>query len=104
MSVSEFKYEQSRNMKRSQEKILILETDMDDDMLVTAIDIVEKTYQFNISNQEIAHKLKEDFESKYYPTWICIVGKSFGCKIKAQMKHYLCFQIENKTIILYKYN
>ena len=103
MSISEFKYE-SKQVRRSQEKVLILETDMDDDMLTTAIDIVEKSYLSNISNQEIAHKLKEDFENKYYPTWICIVGKSFGCKLNAQMKHYLCFQIESKTIILYKYH
>lgn len=103
MSIYEYKYEQ-KQARRSQEKVLILDTDMEDDMLITAIDIVEKTYQSNISNQEIAHKLKEDFESKYYPTWICIVGKSFGCKVNAQMKHYLCFQIGNKTIILYKFH
>lgn len=90
--------------RKNQEKVLILDTDMEDDMLITAIDIVEKTYQSNISNQEIAFKLKEDFEQKYYPTWICIVGKSFGCKVNAQKKHYLNFQIGNKTIILYKFH
>jgi dynein light chain LC8-type len=77
---------------------------MDDDMLITAIDLVEKTYQSNISNQEIAQTLKESFEKKYYPTWICIVGKSFGCKINAQKNHYMCIQIGNKTIILYKFH
>ena len=31
-------------------------------------------------------KLKETFESKYYPIWNCIAAKSFGCKINAQKK------------------
>ena len=72
-----------------QEKVVIIESDMDDDM------------QF-VANNEMAKKLKETFENKYYPTWNCIVGKSFGCKINAQKKHYLCFKIGDKTIILYK--
>ena len=79
------------------------DTDMDDDMVKDAKEIVEKIYDTNISNQEIAAKLKADFEKKYYPTWICIVGKSFGCKVEVQKKHYLCFTVENKTIILYKF-
>lgn len=92
------------NNKKSQGKYSIIDTDMESDMLITAIDIVLRTYQANISNQEIASILKEDFERIYYPTWICIVGKSFGCKVNAQKKHYLCFQIGNKTIILYKFH
>jgi dynein light chain LC8-type len=95
---------QEQTTKRGQEKVLILETDMSDDMLKSALDIVEEIYQSNFTNQEIAEKLKEKLEYKYYPTWMCIVGKSFGCKINAQKNHYLCFKIENKTIIIYKYH
>lgn len=84
-------------------KLFNLETDMDDGMLMFAKEIVRSKYDSNYSNQEIAYKLKEAFEQKYYPTWICIVGKSFGCKIEAQPKHYLRFQLENKVIILYKF-
>jgi dynein light chain LC8-type len=90
--------------KRGQEKILIIETDMEDDMLCFLFGIIEKSNLSNISNQEIALKLKESFENEYYPTWMCIVGKSFGCRINAEDKHYICFKIENKTIILYKYH
>jgi len=43
-------------------------------MLSTAIDVVKAIFDSNISNQEIAIRLKEDFEAKYYPTWICVVG------------------------------
>ena len=87
-----------------QEKVVIIESNMDDDMQFTAIEIASKDYpRSNSNNYEMAKKLKEIFESKYYLTWNCIVGKSFGCKINAQKKHYLCFKIGDKTIILYKF-
>ena len=90
--------------KEDKEKVLIIESDMDDDMQIAAIEIASYDFRSpNVTNQEIAQKLKETFESKYYPTWNCIVGKSFGCKINAQKKHYLCFQIGSRTVILYKF-
>ena len=87
--------------KLGQEKVFIIESDMDDDMQFAAIEIASKLT--NSTNHEMAQKLKDQFESKYYPTWNCCVGKSFGCKINAQKKHYLCFQIGDKTVILYKF-
>ena len=92
-----------KNEPKVTKSVFIIETDMDDDMLISAIDTVEKTYESPISNQEIADKIKAHFESKYYPHWICIVGNSYGCSIKAEEKHYLCFQMDQKTIILFKY-
>ena len=76
-----------------QEKVVIIESDMDDDMQFAGIKIASKDYpRSNLNNHEMAKKLKETFESKY-----------FGCKINAQKKHYLCFKIGDKTIILYKF-
>ena len=88
----------------NQDKVLIIDSDMDDDMQIAAIEIASKDYHIsNLGNHEIAQKLKETFESKYYPTGNCIVGKNFGCKINAQKNHYLCFQIGSRTVILYKF-
>ena len=52
MNVSDIKTDSNptKPVKRGQEKVLIHDTDMDDDMLITAIDIVEKNYISNISN------------------------------------------------------
>ena len=88
----------------NQDKVLIIDSDMDDDMQIAAIEIASKDYHIsNLGNHEIAQKLKETFESKYYPTWNGIVGKNFDCKINAQKNHYLCFQIGSRTVILYKF-
>ena len=87
----------------SQDKVVMIESDMEHDMQFAAMEIASKFYPSITNNHELAKKLKETFESKYYPTWNCIVGKSFGCKINAQKNHYLCFKIGDKTIILYKF-
>ena len=90
--------------EENQDKVLLIDSDMDDDMKLTAFEIASKDYHIsNLGNHEIAQKLKETFESKYYPTWNCIVGKNFGCKINAQKNHYLCFKIGSRTVILYKF-
>ncbi len=53
----------------NQDKVLIIDSDMDDDMQIAAIEIISKDYHIsNLGNHEIAQKLKETFESKYYPT------------------------------------
>jgi dynein light chain LC8-type len=106
MSISELSKEESKVIpKQGQEKVLIIESDMDDDMQIAAIEIATKdSHISNIGNHEIAQRLKDAFETKFYPTWVCIVGKSYGCRINAQKKHYLCFQIDNRTVILYKYH
>ena len=95
-----------KEVSRGQEnKISVTEKDMEDDMISFIFEEFEKNKSFaNTSNQDIAQKLKESFDNKYYPTWMCIVGKSFGCRINAQAKHYICFKFQNKTIILYKYH
>ena len=94
----------SSSKKNVPENVLIIESDMDNDMQIAALEIARKYYPFtSMTNFEIAQQLKDTFESKYYPTWNCIVGTGFGCKINAQKNHYLCFQIENRTVILYKF-
>lgn len=45
------------------------------EFLNAAIEVVQKDYESTSNNMEIAKALKEEFERKFYPTWICIVGK-----------------------------
>lgn len=95
---------QPRNMIQNKPaKLFNLETDMDDGMLLFAKEIVSNKYDSTHSNQEIAQKLKDEFELKYYPTWICIVGKGFGCDVESEPGHYLRFELDNRVILLYKF-
>lgn len=99
----ESKSDQKQGHKR--EKVLIIESDMDDDMQKAAMEVAStflKDGQTK-SDAEIAKSIKTELEERYYPTWNCIIGKNFGFKINAQKRHYICFQIGSRTIILYKF-
>jgi dynein light chain LC8-type len=87
-------------------KVVIIESDMEDDMLRFAFESLNFNQQGKAAdNQTIAKHLKEAFEKKYSPTWNCIVGKKFGFKITSQVKHYACLERKDKdiTIVLYKF-
>ncbi|MCQ2817251.1 MAG: dynein light chain family protein [archaeon] len=87
------------------EKVLVIDSDMEDDMQKSAIEVANSFLKEDPqrNDAEIAKLIKNEFESRYYPTWNCIIGKSFGLKINAQKRHYMCFQIGSRTIILYKF-
>ena len=87
-------------------KMVIIESDMDDEMLRHAIETLGVDQQGKVTdNQTLAKNLKEEFEKKYSPSWHCIVGKKFGFKITSQVKHYACLERKDKdiTIVLYKF-
>lgn len=96
--------QQSANTHKG-EKVLVIESDMDDDMQRVSMEIASNLIKDgnNKSDAEIARCLKSEFETRYYPTWNCIIGKNFGFKINAQKRHYIIFQIGSRTIILYKF-
>lgn len=87
------------------EKVLVIESDMDDDMQKAAMEVASSFLKNgqSKSDAEIARSIKVEFETRYYPTWNCLIGKNFGFKINAQKRHYICFQIGSRTIILYKF-
>ena len=87
-------------------KIVIIESDMEDDMLQFVFKSLKVDQQGKTDdNQTLAKHLKSEFEKKYSPTWNCIVGKKFGFKITSQVKHYACLERKDKdiTIVLYKF-
>jgi dynein light chain LC8-type len=94
------------NRHHENNKVVIIESDMEDDMLKFAFESLNFNQQGKTTdNQTIAQYLKEEFEKKYSPTWNCIVGKKFGFKITSQVKHYACLERKDKdiTIVLYKF-
>jgi hypothetical protein len=46
------------------------------DMKLRAIDFVMSQDKSKTMELELAKKLKTEFDTKYHPTWQCIVGKS----------------------------
>ena len=75
----------------SEQKAVIKNADMSDEMQLTAIDVsAQAISKFNIE-RDIAAYIKKEFDKKYNPTWHCIVGRSVGSYITHESKHFIYF-------------
>jgi dynein light chain LC8-type len=52
--------------------------------------------------EDLAKKLKLDFDLKFHCSWQCVVGKNFGCDIEFEAKHYIYFYVGSLAILLWK--
>lgn len=62
--------------------------------------------------EDLAKKLKLDFDQKFNCSWQCVVGKfhgshgcagkNFGCDIGFEDRHYIYFYIGTLAILLWK--
>lgn len=66
---------------------------------------------YNISEEEentsknfrqIAMDIKKDFDKRYKPCWHCIVGENFGSFVTHEAKTFIFFEINGKSILLFK--
>lgn len=77
-------------------------TDMNDEMVK---EVYERTMDFlemYTSHREVAQNLKNVFETKYNPTWHCIIGRLFGAHVTYEAKNYIYFYIGQVAVLLYK--
>ncbi len=54
------------------------------------------------SYRSIAMEIKKEFDKKYKPCWHCIVGENFGSFVTHENKNFIFFEIDNKSILLFK--
>ncbi len=52
--------------------------DMDEDMQQEAVETASSALEKANVEKDVAAAIKKGFDSKYGPTWHCIVGKNFG--------------------------
>lgn len=46
--------------------------------------------------------MKAAFESRYLPTWHCIVGRNFGAFVTHESRNYCYFYIGQMGILIFK--
>ena len=63
-----------------------------------------ETEDENPSNnyRTIAMEIKKEFDKKYKPCWHCIVGENFGSFVTHESKNFILFEIDGKSILLFK--
>lgn len=62
----------------SQNKAVIKNADMADDMQQRAVDCAQDAMEKFDIERDIAAHIKKEFDRQYAPTWHCIVGRNFG--------------------------
>ncbi|VDD78970.1 unnamed protein product [Mesocestoides corti] len=60
------------------QKAVVKNADMSDEMQQDAVEIASDAMQSQTIEKDIAAAIKKKFDSKYGPTWHCIVGRNFG--------------------------
>ncbi|XP_062445941.1 dynein light chain 2, cytoplasmic-like isoform X1 [Rhea pennata] len=86
----------------SDQKAVIKDTDMSEDMQQEAIDCAILALEKYNVEKEIAALIKREFEKKYSPTWHCIVGRKFGSYVSHETKHFIFFLVRGVNILLFK--
>jgi len=76
--------------------------DMSEEMQLDAIKIAQAAQEVYLVEKDIAAFIRREFESKYNPTWHCIVGRNFGSFITHETKHFIYFYTGQVAILLFK--
>ena len=80
--------------------------DMDDhahgEMKNDALNVGAAALEANQEEKDISKHIKAHFDSKYGPTWHCIVGSDFRAFVTHESKHFIFFYIGKTAICLYK--
>ncbi|CAH8463658.1 unnamed protein product [Heterobilharzia americana] len=83
-------------------KSVIKNADMSSPMQRHALAIVTDSVRKFELEKDIADHLKKEFDTKYGPTWHCIVGKNFGSSVTHEPNSFIYFFVEKYAILLYK--
>jgi dynein light chain LC8-type len=52
--------------------------------------------------QNVANVIKQEFNKKYKPYWHCIVGPTFSLSVSHEKNCYICFDLGEDRIVLFK--
>ncbi|XP_035662835.1 dynein light chain LC6, flagellar outer arm-like isoform X1 [Branchiostoma floridae] len=83
-------------------KINVKQCEMPDDMKEHATNTATPLVKEKKPHKDIASALKKEFDSKYEPTFICIVGTDFGSSITHTKDCFIYMYLNKTAIMLFK--
>ncbi len=83
-------------------KIEVKYNDFTEDMWQEVYRLASGKLGSRVSYNECAKCIKEEFDKKYFPSWHCVVGKSFGSSIEHEDHHSIYFFFNSVSILLWK--
>ena len=86
-----------------EKEVQIIHCDICEDMKLRAIEFTLMQDKTKSQDAEtLAKNLKKDFDSRFHPTWQCVVGKNFGSDIGFYEKNMIYFYVGSTAILLWK--
>ena len=76
--------------------------DMEEEMVEEAKKKIKEAINELSDEKEMAHRIKNHFDTKYGKIWHCVVGKSFGAFGTHETRHFLYIYYKNYAIQLWK--
>lgn len=89
-------------MAMDEQKAVIKDTDMLEEMQQQAVQCAVLAIEKYSVEREIAALIKREFEKKYSPTWHCVVGRKFGSYVSHETKHFIFFLVRGLNVLLFK--
>ena len=84
------------------ERAPVTAVDEHGEMKADAINIAHGACEQFVQEKDISKHIKQYFDSKYGPTWHCIVGSDFRSFVTHESKHFIFFYHGKVAICLYK--
>ncbi|KAI9593560.1 dynein light chain in complex with an in vitro evolved peptide dimerized By leucine zipper [Syncephalis fuscata] len=92
----------SNGAEAADNKAVIKNVDMSDDMQKVAIKIAQQALDSFTVEKDIAASIKREFDKKYGTTWHCVVGRNFGSYVTHETKHFIYFYLGQMAVLLFK--
>lgn len=86
----------------TERKPVIKSTDMTEELQQDAVNIAIQALDKFTIEKDIAAYIKKEFDSKYNPTWHCVVGRNFGSYVTHETKHFIYFYLGPVAVLLFK--
>ena len=51
---------------------------------------------------EVVERIKRKFDAKWEPNWHVVIGKSFGSFVTHEMRGFISFKIDDKSVMMFK--
>ena len=88
--------------KTADRKAVIKSVDMSEEMQQDTIEIASAALELHAIEKDIAAYIKKEFDTKYNPTWHCIVGRNFGSFVTHETHHFIYMYLGQVAILLFK--
>ncbi|CAH1250425.1 dynein light chain LC6, flagellar outer arm-like isoform X2 [Branchiostoma lanceolatum] len=100
--IHDFFFDSDEDSDPKEVKEDVKQCEMPDDMKQHAIDTAKPLVAKKKPHKEVASTLKKEFDEKYEPTWICIVGTDYGSSITHAKECFIYMYLNKTAIMLFK--